>query len=122
LAPTLSMDYFLTANQQFRLSMQWIGGDADENHFLQLPAAGGKLISREKSVDSESENFTLSRLTWQFRYRWEIAPMSDLFVVYTRGSNLPNQVNENFEDLLLNAFTDTVIDTAIVKLRYRFGS
>ncbi len=48
--------------------------------------------------------------------------MSDLFVVYTRGSNLANQMNEDFEDLLLNAFTDTVIDTAIVKLRYRFGS
>ena len=122
LAPTLSMDYFLTANQQFRLSMQWIGVDADENHFLQLPPSGGTLTPREKSADSESENFTLSRLTWQFRYRWEIAPMSDLFVVYTRGSNLPNQINENFEDLLLNAFTDTVVDTAIVKLRYRFGS
>ena len=122
LAPTLSMDYFLTANQQFRLSMQWIGVDADENHFLRIQRPTGKLVRRAKSADSESENFTLSQLTWQFRYRWEIAPMSDLFVVYTRGSNLANQMNEDFEDLLLNAFTDTVIDTAIVKLRYRFGS
>ena len=122
LAPTFSFDYFLSANQQLRLSMQWIGVDADESRFLQLPEGRGEFAEREKDADGASEDFTLSRLTWQFRYRWEIAPMSDLFVVYTRGSNLPSRENDDFEGLLSDAFTDTVIDSVILKLRYRFGS
>ena len=62
------------------------------------------------------------RLTFQARYRWEIAPLSDLFVVYTRGSNLPTDSFETFQDLLVQSWTDTIVDTLAIKLRYRFGS
>ena len=59
--------------------------------------------------------------TAQFRYGWEIAPLSDLFVVYTRGSNLLNDTDEPFDGLLHDALTRPTIDVLVVKLRYRFG-
>ena len=120
--PRLAMDVFLTARQQIRLTMQWAGIVADEQAFYQIPIVPGALIEVDKDVDAAIGDFTMSRLTAQLRYRWEIAPLSDLFVVYTRGSNLDNRVDDEFGNLLSDAFSDPVIDVLVVKLRYRFGN
>ena len=61
-------------------------------------------------------------MTFQARYRWEIAPLSDLFVVYTRGGNLPRSSFLTFQDMLEQSWNMPVVDTLAVKLRYRFGS
>ena len=120
--PRLAMDVFLTARQQIRLTMQWAGVVADEQTFYQIPIEPGALVEIDKDADAVTGDFTISRLTVQLRYRWEIAPLSDLFVVYTRGSNLDNRVDDEFGDLLNDAFTDPVINAFVVKLRYRFGN
>jgi hypothetical protein len=73
-------------------------------------------------VSSTNGDFTLSRLTTQLRYRWEIGPLSDLFLVYTRGSNLPNRVDDVFSDLFDDALNTPIVDVFVVKLRYRFGN
>jgi hypothetical protein len=122
LGPRLAVDFFLSAKQQLRLTMQWAGIEAAEQTFWQVPIGDGKLIPRMKDPASGADDFTLSRLTTQFRYRWEIGPLSDLFVVYTRGSNLDNRSREDFEDLFRDALDERVVDLFIIKLRYRFGS
>ncbi len=122
LAPSMSVDFFLTAKQQLRLTMQWIGIKADESDFYTVPRSPGSLIDRVKDPLAAPDDFTISRLSAQLRYRWEIGPLSDLFVVYTRGSNLDNRIHEDFDTLLQDAIDDPIIDTLIVKLRYRFGS
>ena len=104
------------------MTLQWAGINADESEFYSVPLQPGELLERTKDPLSPSDDFTISRLTAQLRYRWEIGPLSDLFVVYTRGSNLANRIDEDFDVLLQDAFDDPIIDTLIVKLRYRFGS
>ena len=120
LQPRIAVDLFLTARQQLRLTTQWAGIKADQRTFLEIPEGGGKLVVR--SVPLESEDFAISRLVAQLRYRWEIGPLSDLFVVYTRGGNLPDRVDEGFADLFLDAINEPIVDVFVVKLRYRFGS
>jgi hypothetical protein len=44
-----------------------------------------------------------------------------LFVVYTRGSNLPSTGESEFQDLLFDSWSQRVSDTWVVKLRYRLG-
>ena len=61
-------------------------------------------------------------MTFQARYRWEIAPLSDLFVVYTRGGNVPGSQFDDYSGLLVEAWQEPVVDTIVIKLRYRFGS
>ena len=73
-------------------------------------------------VASTKGDFALSRLTSQLRYRWEIGPLSDLFIVYTRGSNLPGRVDDSFDELFDDALREPVIDVFLMKLRYRFGN
>ena len=118
--PQMAMDLFLTARQQLRMTMQWAGIKAEEQQFWRIAAAQGRLAETADDPSAEA-GFTISRLTAQLRYRWEIAPLSDLFVVYTRGSNLDSRVYAEFGDLFKDALTEPLIDLLVVKLRYRFG-
>jgi len=122
LTPSMSMDFFITAKQHLRMTMQWAGINADESEYYTVPARPGDLLDRVKDPLEESGDFTISRLTAQLRYRWEIGPLSDLFVVYTRGSNLDNRIDEDFGVLFRDAVDEPIVDTLTVKLRYRFGS
>jgi hypothetical protein len=121
-APQLEMNYFLNAWQQLRFTLQWTALKAFEDRFWQVDSQNLDFLQPVAKSDDDSNNFTISRLTFQARYRWEIAPLSDLFVVYTRGSNLPTDSFETFQDLLVQSWTDTIVDTLAIKLRYRFGS
>ena len=118
--PRLAMDVFLSAKQQLRLSLQWAAIRAHEQRFYLIPVGGGTLVQVDKP-DGPTDDFALSRLTAQLRYRWEIAPLSDLFIVYTRGSNLPGRVDDGFDDLFQDSLDEPLIDYFVIKLRYRFG-
>lgn len=121
-APKLDTNYFISARQQFRLTLQWNSLKAFEDRFWQV---NPQRLERLKSIvnpDNDPDDFVISRLTFQARYRWQIAPLSDLFVVYTRGSNLPGNSFFTFRDLLERGWNDRIVDSFAIKLRYRFGS
>ena len=120
--PNLSMDFFISSKQQLRLKLQWVGIDANQSHFWSIPEGIGELVPRFKDLSDSADDFTVSRLTAQLRYRWEIGPLSDLFLVYTRGSNLPSQIDDDFMPLFRDAVDEPIIDVFTMKLRYRFGS
>ena len=66
--------------------------------------------------------FAISDLVIQTRYRWQIAPLSDLFVVYNRMGDLPGQGRRGrFLDLLDESLETPSEEGILVKLRYRFG-
>ena len=116
------MDYFFSARQQLRLTMQWAGIRAKSLKYYQIPESEDELVTRYLTDGTSNEDFSLSRLTAQLRYRWELGPLSDLFVVYTRGSNLSiGDMNDGFGDLFAEAIDEPVVDFLIAKLRYRFG-
>jgi hypothetical protein len=120
--PQIEADFFLTAKQQFRLTAQWIGIKAYEDERWQVPGGDGDLLPDPTPPNDDSRDFTISRLVFQARYRWEIAPLSDLFIVYTRGSNLPSDITQDFGSLLRDSWTDPAVDVLVVKLRYRLGT
>jgi hypothetical protein len=121
-SPELEMDYFITARQQLRFKLQWTGIRAFENEFYAVDQSEVDFLDSIARPDVASGDFTISRLSFQARYRWEIAPLSDLFFVYTRGGNLPSSPDEDFEGLLQEAWAEQVVDTWVLKLRYRFGN
>ncbi len=120
--PRLETDFFISAKQQFRITAQWIGIKASEQNRWRVPEQDGELIPVQRPPGSESRDFSISTLIFQARYRWEIAPLSDLFVVYTRGSNVPSDPSLGFDELLSAAWTDRLVDVLVVKLRYRLGN
>ena len=120
---TVNFDLFLTAKQQFRAAVQWVGIKATENEFFTLPTRPGHLIEGPKP-DAVPDDFTISQANIQLRYRWEIAPLSDLFVVYTRGGSLPNQAAmvPSFGDLFSDAVDEPLAEQLVIKLRYRLDN
>jgi len=120
--PSVAIDLFLSAKQQLRFSLQWVAIKARAQDLYQIPQGDGSLVQITDGITQPTFDFTISRLTTQLRYRWEIAPLSDLFLVYTRGSNLPNTPGDGFGDLFHDALTDPLVDQFVVKLRYRFGN
>jgi hypothetical protein len=80
------------------------------------------------SIDTDlsggaSSDLAISRLNVQLRYRWEIAPLSELFVVYTQNASLPSSTDRlGFSSMFSETLDNPLAEQLVVKLRYRFGS
>jgi len=120
-SPRLDSNYFISARQQFRVTLQWNSLKAFEDRFWQVNPNHLEQLKSVAKTNNEPDDFVISRLTFQARYRWQIAPLSDLFVVYTRGSNLPGNSLYTFRELLEQGWNDRIVDSFAIKLRYRFG-
>ena len=118
--PDISVDYYPTAKQQIRVVLQWVGIRAFEDRFFTLQSDPGRLVEGPKPAGS-TDDFSISTLNFQVRYRWQIAPLSDLFVVYTKGDSRRHGLRP-FGDLFDESWRDPLADQFVVKLRYRFGS
>ena len=117
-SPRARFDAFFTARQQLRVQAEWTAIKAQGDRRLRIDA-DGKL----KPMPGEVEDFSIGRMTLQVRYRWQIAPLSDLFVVYNRNGSLYEAAAErSFADLFSDAYGDAQREAVLVKLRYRFGT
>jgi hypothetical protein len=124
--PKLTVDYFITARQQIRIGFQWVGIKAREQDFYRVPAEPGDLLPVDKPEGPgfrDSYDFSVSQYSFQARYRWEIAPLSDIFLVYTRQTDLPAALSdESFGEILGNSWDQPLQDALVFKIRYRLGS
>ncbi|MCP4301263.1 MAG: hypothetical protein GY783_11810 [Gammaproteobacteria bacterium] len=120
LQPAVSVDYFASAKQQFRLVLQWVGVRAKEDEFFLLDPGTTALRSVPKPA-GPTDDFSVSELNLQVRYRWQIAPLSDLFVVYTKGDSRTTGL-QPFSDLFDESWNTPLGDQLVIKLRYRLGS
>jgi hypothetical protein len=120
LQPRLRFNWFATAAHQVGFTFQWVGVRATERGFFAIPDGDGRLIPATRRLPNH--DFTVSMFTMQARYRWEIAPLTDLYIVYNRGSTLPNQIDASYSSLLNDALRDPIIDSFMAKLRWRFAN
>lgn len=120
----LNFDYFLTAKQQFRMALQWVGIQAKEDKFYHLPADAltrNRDLNKVSKPTGASDDFSLSQLNFQLRYRWQIGPLSDLFVVYTKGDSRRTFLSD-YDELFENSWDNPLGDSLVIKLRYRIGT
>jgi hypothetical protein len=118
--PGFTFDFFASATQHFRVVLQWVGLRAEEDEFYTLEEEGAALTQGSKPP-GPSDDFSISQLNFQLRYRWQIAPLSDLFVVYTKADTRKTGLMA-FGDLFRDSWNQPVGEQVVVKLRYRFGS
>ena len=114
-----TFEYFPSAKHQFRMDLQWAGVRALEDSFYAIEPDGTALVPVPKPP-GPTDDFSLSLLNFQFRYRWEIAPLSDLFIVYTKSDDRSGELRD-FSSLFRDSWNDPLQDQLVVKLRYRFG-
>jgi hypothetical protein len=63
----------------------------------------------------------LSDTAFQIRYRYQLAPLSDVFLVYSRGGFYGTQTgDEGAGTLFENGWRGVNVESVIFKVRYRF--
>ena len=101
--------------QELRVKLQAIGLDARLRQAWRADIDGTPIPSAEHVDD-----FSLRNLGFQVRYRYELAPLSDLYVVYSRGGYLFDEFAQDPASQLRDAFALRDTEQLLVKLSYRF--
>ncbi len=101
--------------QELRVKLQALGLDAPITQAYRA-ALDGTPVKSNDVVDS----FSLRQMGFQVRYRRELAPLSDLFIVYSRGGYRQNDYSDGAGSLFDNSFSLRDSEQILVKLSYRF--
>ena len=121
LTPFATLSYFVNARQQLRMAFQWVAINAEAQRFYRMANRRDFLVPMDRAPTA-GDDFSLSQMSLQLRYRWEIAPLSDLFVVYQNRASLYGSDDSGFGDLFTDTVDETIGENLAIKLRYRFGS
>lgn len=117
---TLKTTWIIDDKQELRLALQWLGLRASARDRYRI-GNDGKL--QQSSQDTLQKSFARADLAVQIRYKYQFAPLSDLYLVYSRGGEAFGSDYDNpegFGDLLSNSWTGTIADQLTLKARYRF--
>jgi len=110
--------WLLDHRQELRLRLEAIGLDAQTRQAWRVSPDGVPV-----AVNENIPNFALRNLGFQLRYRYELAPLSYLYVAYVRGGAMFEQGNNEVfsaQDQFRDAFDLRDSEQLLVKLSYRF--
>ncbi len=102
--------------QELRVKMQAIGLDAKLKQAWRADPDGTPV-----AVSDHVDDFSLRNLGFQVRYRYELAPLSDLYIVYGRGGYMLDEFSQGEAGQLRNAVFLRDSGMVLVKLSYPFG-
>lgn len=109
------LDWIPAPRHELRVKWQWIGVDAELRRAYRTDAAGNLLPTADPIAP-----FTVNNLGLQVRYRYELGPMSELFLVYARGGFDFVDSDERGVNDLFGDMTDVRdADQFLIKLRYK---
>ena len=97
------------------MKLQAIGLDAPLRQGYRVDASGNPM-----PTDEPIDDFSVRNLGFQIRYRYELAPLSYLYVVYGVAATSRNRVLRGARELLRDSFELRDDEQLVVKFSYRF--
>ena len=110
-----AVNWTISGRQELRVKLQALGLEARARQGWDAQPDGHVLPSTVPVDD-----FSLRNLGFQVRYRYELAPLSYVYVVYGRGGDLLNDDRQSSGSLLGDAFSLRDAEQLVVKFTYRF--
>ena len=110
----LNLDWFIGDRQEIRVKGKIYGIKGKRPRPYRVNKYG-YLGSSEDEINS----LELSETAFQIRYKYQFAPLSDLYIVYTRGGKYANLQANQFEKIYSGAWSNQNLDKFIIKLRYK---
>lgn len=110
--------WLIDSKQELRVRVEALGLDAKALRSHALAADGTPI-----DVGVRHADFGLRNLGFQVRYRYELAPLSYLYVAYVRGGGVFDEAiggDFRFDDQFRDAFDLRDSEQLLVKLSYRF--
>lgn len=112
-----NLQWQLGRRQELRVKLEAIALDARLRQAWRVAPDGEPVAS-----DDPVPDFTLQNLGFQVRYRFEVAPLSDLYVVYGRGGLAVEDGSRPLAELLGDATSLRDAEQLLVKFSYRFAN
>ena len=109
------LDWNIDPRQELRVKLEAIAISARAHDAWRFDDAGHAVAASDMV-----EDFQVRNLGFQVRYRYELAPLSYLYVVYARGGYEQLAGTEGSDDALRDSFSLRNDEQLIVKLSYRF--
>lgn len=111
------LDWFPAARHELRLKFQWSHASGAARRGL-VPDARGNLMETTDPIS----DFSQSETALQLRYRYELAPQSELFAVYSHGGlDERTEPERSLGSALRRGLAEETASQFLLKLRYRFG-
>lgn len=108
-------NWTISRHQELRLRLQAIGITADLKQPYRVDPNGNAIASNDPV-----EDFNAQSLAFQIRYRYELAPLSYLYIVYGRGGFSQAAISDNPTAALGDSFSLRDDEQLLIKLSYRF--
>ena len=110
------LEWFKNNQHELRIKAQLVAFTG-RNPTPYLGNEKGKLVPIDLSISP----ITISELAFQVRYRYEIMPLSYLYLVYSKGGRVSaNDEEDNLSNLYRRPWNNPEKENFTVKLRYRF--
>ena len=110
---SINANWFRGSKHEIRLKSQFVALKA-ENPISLISDKAGYLYNH----DSDVKPFTDGITSFQVRYKYEIAPLSYIYLVYTKGGRIYDDMNErNTSDVFMDPWKNP--DNEIFSLKFR---
>ena len=109
------VQWTISAKQELRVKLETIALDARLHQAWRVAPDGTPIATNDAVSD-----FSLRNLGFQIRYRYELAPLSNLYIAYVRGGFGFNDTPQDVGSLLGDSFSLHDSEQLLVKLSYRF--
>lgn len=114
-----SLQWQLGTRQELRVKLETIALDARLTQAWQV-GPGGEPVAI--ATPGDITDFSLANLGFQVRWRYELAPLSDLYIVYSRGGLSDDGTSRSLGELLGDATSLRDAEQLLVKISYRFAN
>jgi len=114
-----NLQWQIGRRQELRVKFETIALDA---RLRQAWLVGGNGEPVPVAAPADITDFSLANLGFQVRYRYALAPLSDLYVVYGRGGLVEDGFSRPLSDLLGDATSLRDAEQLLIKLSYRFAN
>ncbi|WP_223787308.1 DUF5916 domain-containing protein [Marinicella meishanensis] len=115
---TLRSNWLIAPKHEVRFGLQWLGIIAMDSASYRIQ--NRTLVKTQETLDND---FSISRVNFQIRYKYEFAPLSDLFLVFGRAGFVDDALENdrtNPYDMLSDAFNSKTSNAFSAKIRFRF--
>ncbi len=111
----LDFDANFDNKHELSLRFQWLALSAEGQNGYTVDPIGQLVVNR-----TEVEDFSISETAIHIRYRYEIAPLSNLYLVYSRGGTALLEENLSISSLFNPGWDLPDGHNLMAKIRYQF--
>ena len=107
--------WYRTEKEEFTLKVETVSFRNQNGQSWQIDANGYL-----KKSDQDAQSINLGSLAFQIRYRREIAPLSNIYLVYTRGGSVFFDDEAGNSRIISDTWDEPQGNRFAAKIRYRF--